>query len=157
MAIEINDIAPDFELESTDGSLFKLSEMVAKGPVLLNFYVGDFGINCTNYMNVFGERIEDLTDLGLTMVGINNDSMDSHQGFKRALGLKWEILHDKDKNVAKSFGAIVGPGHMVTGFTNREFYLIGKDMKVAYTWKAGIPKDLPVFDEVLNGIKEALQ
>ena len=157
MTIGINDIAPDFELESTDGSLFKLSEMVAKGPVLLNFYVGDFGINCTNYMNVFGERFEELTDLGLTMIGINNDSMDSHLGFKRALGLKWEILFDKDKNVAKSFGAIVGPGHMVTGFTNREFYLIDKDMRVLYTWKAGVPKDLPVFDEVLEGIKNALQ
>jgi hypothetical protein len=32
-----------------------------------------------------------------------------------------------------------------------------KDMKVLYTWKAGVPKDLPVFDEVLDGIKKALQ
>ena len=30
MSIQVGDIAPDFELESTDGSLFKLSEEVAK-------------------------------------------------------------------------------------------------------------------------------
>lgn len=155
--MEVNDIAPDFELESTDGSLFKLSEMASKGPVLLNFYVGDFGINCTNYMNVFGERFEELTDLGLVMVGINSDSMDSHMGFKKALGLKWDLLFDKDRVVAKAFGSIVGPGHMVTGFTNREFHLIDKDMKVIYTWKASVPKELPVFDDVLNGVKAALQ
>ena len=157
MSIQIGDVAPDFELEVTDGSLFKLSEEVKKGPVLLNFYVGDFGINCTNYMNIFNERFEELTGLGLSMVGVNHDSMDSHKGFKKALGLKWEILFDKDKTVAKSFGSIVGPGHMVTGFTNREFILIDKDMRVTYTWKASIPKDLPNFDTVLNGVKDALQ
>ena len=157
MSIQIGDIAPDFELESTDGSLYKLSEEVAKTPVLLNFYIGDFGINCTNYMNIFNERLDDLLDLGISMIGINHDSMDSHTGFKKMTGLKWELLFDKDKNVAKTYGAIVGPGHMVTGFTNREFILVGKDMKVLYTWKAGVPKDLPEFDAVLNGVKEALQ
>ena len=157
MSIQIGDLAPDFELESTDGSLFKLSREVKKAPVLLNFYVGDFGINCTNYMTKFCERFEELTDLGITMVGVNNDSMDSHNGFRKAIGLKWDILFDKDKEVAKSFGSIVGPGHMVTGFTNREFILVGNDMNVMFTWKASVPKELPEFDDILNGVKNALQ
>lgn len=155
--MQVNDIAPDFELESTDGSMFRLSDMVQKTPVLLNFYVGDFGINCTNYMNVFRDRFEELAELGLVMVGINNDGMESHAGFKRAIGMKWEILFDRDKHVAKSYGAIVGPGHMTTGFTNREFHLVGKDMRILYVWKASVPKELPNFDEVLNSLKAALQ
>jgi peroxiredoxin len=108
-------------------------------------------------MNVFNERLDELLDLGISMIGINNDSMDSHKGFKKMIGLKWELLFDCDKNVAKSYGAIVGPGHMVTGFTNREFILIDRDMRAKYIWRAEVPKDLPVFDDVLNGVKVALQ
>ena len=62
----------------------------------------------------------------------------------------------KDKAVSKEFGAIVGPGHMVSGFTNREFFLVGKDKKILYTWKAPIPKVLPELDEIVEGIKKAL-
>lgn len=157
MTVNVNDRAPDFELGSTDGSRFRLSDMTGQGPVLLNFYVGDFGINCINYITKFNERIDELTDLGVTFVGINSDSMESHIGFKSARGIRWELLFDKDKTVAKEYGAIVGPGHMVTGFTNRELFLVDTDMTVRYKWKAAIPKDLPQFDDVLAGVRAALQ
>ena len=58
--------------------------------------------------------------------------------------------------ISKEYGAIVGPGHMVSGFTNREFFLIGKDRKILYTWKAPIPKVLPELDEIVEGIEKAL-
>ena len=44
----------------------------------------------------------------------------------------------------------------VSGFTNREFFLIGKDRKILYTWKAPIPKVLPELDEIVEGIEKAL-
>ena len=157
MAIGIGDTAPDFSLPCTNGSTFVLSEEVKNGPVLLNFYVGDFGINCTNYMTKFCERIQEMDDLGVRTVGINDNSMDSHTGFRKAIGLKWELLFDKDKEVAKAYGAIVGPGHMVTGFTNREFILVDGEMKVRFVWRSSVPKELPVFDDILDGVKSAIQ
>ena len=42
---------------------------------------------------------------------------------------------DKDKAVSKQYGAIVGPGHMVSGFTNREFFLVGKDAEILFTYR----------------------
>ena len=62
MALEVGDIAPDFTLESTNGEKFNLYSELEKGPILLNFYVGDFGINCQNYLTKFidrGTRCED--------------------------------------------------------------------------------------------------
>lgn len=156
MSIEVGDIAPDFELEATDGTLFHLSDEVRKKPVFVNFYVGDFGIRCTNYMTVFNERIEEITSLGVTVVGVNDNAMDSHKGFKSRLALKWELLEDRGKKVATQYGCLVGPGHMTTGFTNREIYLVGADMKVLYKWKADVPKDLPVFDAILDGVRNSL-
>lgn len=40
-ALEVGDKAPDFELESTKGGKFKLSNLKGKN-VLINFYVFDF-------------------------------------------------------------------------------------------------------------------
>ena len=40
-ALEVGDMAPDFELESTKGGKLKLSSLKGKN-VLINFYVLDF-------------------------------------------------------------------------------------------------------------------
>ncbi|MFA6710875.1 MAG: peroxiredoxin family protein [Candidatus Methanomethylophilaceae archaeon] len=156
MTFKVGDTAPDFTLPSTDKDVFNLYKELETGPVLLNFYVGDFGINCATYMMKFIESYDSITSLGVRLVPINSDSLDSHRNWKERMGSPFEYLYDKDKTVSKEFGAIVGPGHMVSGFTNREFYLIGTDRKIRYIWKADVPKTLPVFDDVLNGIKSGL-
>ena len=156
MALEVGDKAPDFTVKSTSGKDFNLYEELKNGPILLNFYVGDFGINCTNYMAKFIESYARIEELGVRMVPINPDSLDSHQLFKSRLGAPFEFLFDDKKTVSNMFGAIVGPGHMVSGFTNREFFLIDKEGKIRYTWKAPIPKVLPELDEVVEGVKKAL-
>ena len=156
MKYNVGDTVPDFEMESTDGTVFRLSEAVKRNPVLVNFYVGDFGINCTNYMTKFNERIGEIASLGVTFVGVNDNPMDGHKVFKQRLGLKWELLFDKDRKTATAYGCLVGPGHMTTGFTNREFYLVGKDMTVLFKWRSSVPKELPEFDAILDGVTHAL-
>ena len=156
MKYNVGDTVPDFEMESTDGTVFRLSEAVKRNPVLVNFYVGDFGINCTNYMTKFNERIGEIASLGVTFVGVNDNPMDGHKVFKQRLGLKWELLLDKGKAVATAWECIVGPGHLATGMTNREFYLVDKDLKVLFKWRSEVPKQLPEFDAILDGVRHAL-
>ena len=156
MAIDVGDVAPDFTVESTSGETFNLYNELENGPILLNFYVGDFGINCTNYLTKFIESYNKIEELGVRMVPINPDSLDSHKLWKQRLGAPFDFLFDNKKEVSNLYGAIVGPGYMVSGFTNREFFLIGKDRKVKYTWKAPMPKVLPELDEIVEGIKKNL-
>ncbi len=154
--MNVGDKAPDFTVASTDRDSFDLYEQLKDGPILLNFYVGDFGINCTNYMSKFIEQYDRITSAGVRMVTINNDNMDSHKMFKDRLGAPFEFLYDQDKTVAKEYGAIVGPGFMVTGFTNREFYLIDRDGTIRFIWRSPQPKVLPTVDEIVEGIKVSL-
>ncbi len=156
MTLAIGDKAPDFTAENTEGKSFSLYEELKNGPVLLNFYVGDFGINCTNYMSKFIEQFDRIKETGVRFVAINNDSMDSHRMFRDRLGAPYEFLYDKDKEIAKRYEAIVGPGHLVTGFTNREFYLIDKDGTIKFIWRSPVPKVLPTVDEIVDGIKASL-
>lgn len=156
MAIEVGDKAPDFTLKDTDGNDFHLYDAIKDGPVLVNFYIGDFGINCTMYMNKFIERYDEFTALGVRMFAVNDNSMDSHKMFRDRMGAPYQMLFDEGKKVATQYGAIVGPGHMVSGFTNREFYLVDKEGIVRYKWRSSIPKELPEPDIILDGVKKAL-
>jgi len=38
--LKVGDLAPDFELPNAGGKPVKLSELLARGPVVLNFYRG---------------------------------------------------------------------------------------------------------------------
>ncbi len=156
MTLSIGDTVPDFTVRSTERDAFRLYDELEKGPILLNFYVGDFGINCTAYMTKFTESYDRIRSLGVTMVPINPDSLDSHKMFKDRLGAPFEFLFDDGQKVSSEYGAIVGPGHMVSGFTNREFFLIGKDRKIKYIWRAPVPKVLPDLDEIVEGVKKGL-
>jgi peroxiredoxin len=156
MVLSVGDIAPDFTVRSTEREDFDLYKELEKGPILLNFYVGDFGINCTNYMAKFIESYGRFTEMGVTIVPINPDTLDSHRLWKSRMGAPFEFLFDEKQTVSNQYGAIVGPGHMVSGFTNREFFLIGKDHKIKYIWRAPAPKVLPEVDDIAEGVRKAL-
>ena len=156
MSFTVGDVTPDFTVPSTDRNSFNLYTELKNGPILLNFYVGDFGINCTTYMMKFIESYDKITDLGVKLVPINPDGLESHKNWKKRMDSPFEYLFDENRSISIKFGAIVGPGHMTSGFTNREFYLIGTDKKIRYIWKADVPKTLPILDDIINGIKTGL-
>lgn len=156
MTLAVGDRAPDFTLKSTDRESFNLYEELKKGPILLNFYIGDFGINCTNYMSKFIEQNDRFTELGVRIVAVNDNSLDSHRMFKDRMGSPWEHLFDENKKIASEYGSIIGPGHLVSGFTNREFYLIGKDGTIKFIWKSSVPKELPEVDAIAEGVRKSL-
>src|SRR5207244_5145054 len=62
---QIGDIAPDFELEGTDGR-FKLSDKRGQRVVLL-FYPGDFTPVCTKQFCSYAERPHHMTHLHSTL------------------------------------------------------------------------------------------
>lgn len=156
MTLNVGDTAPDFTMPSTEGE-FHLYEELKNGPILLNFYVGDFGINCTNYMTKFIESGKRFDELGVRIVAINPDSMESHLNFKDRIGSPWEYVHDEKQAVSKEYGAIITESPIVKGFTNREFFLIDGDHKIRYIWRAPVPKVLPEVPEIAEGVEKGLQ
>jgi peroxiredoxin Q/BCP len=97
------DPAPDFELPGTDGP-FRLSEHRGER-VLLLFYPGDNTPVCTRQFCSYRDHAEDVSGLGATVVGISNQSVDSHAQFIAKNGLNVPLLADEDGAVAKSYGA----------------------------------------------------
>ena len=151
--LEIGDKAPDFRMPSVDRNEFCLYEELKNGPILLNFYVGDFGINCTTYMTRMIELEQKFKEIGVRIFPINPDGLENHRSFRDRLNSPYDHIHDVKQTVSREYGAIVDVESMVKGFTNREFFLIDKEGNIRYIWRAATPKVLPDMEEVLAEVK----
>ncbi len=101
--IAVNDKAPGFRLQSDSGETYQLSEHSGTR-VLLVFYPGDNTPVCTRQLCEYRDGIEAFANLGVTVVGISSDSLESHRAFRRKHDLPFVLLSDPDLEVAQRYG-----------------------------------------------------
>jgi peroxiredoxin len=120
------DQAPPFELQGTGGKTYKLSDYSETG-VILAFYPGDFTPVCTKQFCSYRDDGDRIEALGLPMLGISPQNVESHERFAEQHGLRVPLLYDEDKRVARAYGA-VGPA----GFIRRSIFLIDERGIIRY-------------------------
>jgi peroxiredoxin len=145
---EVGDTAPDFTLPSTQGEI-ALSERLRQRSVLLVFYPGDDTYVCTRQLCDYRDHVGAFEKLRVDVLGINPQSLASHQKFADKHGFSFPLLADTDKSVCRAYGALG-----LLGMAKRALVLIGSDAKVR--WRR---TDLPVFhrsaaelEEVISGL-----
>lgn len=124
--LSVGDPAPPFDLPGTGGRRYRLADYRVTG-VILAFYPGDFTPVCTKQFCSYRDDGDRIEALGLPMLGISPQTVESHERFAEQHGLAVPLLYDEGKRTARSYGA-VGPG----GFIRRSIFLIGSDDRVAY-------------------------
>jgi peroxiredoxin Q/BCP len=124
--LKMGDRAPDFELQGTGSRTYSLSEYLGRG-VILAFYPGDFTPVCTKQFCSYRDDGDRIEGLGMPMVGISPQSVESHDRFTAEHGLNVPLLADPDKRVAHAYG-VVGPG----GFIRRSVFLVDRAGVVRY-------------------------
>lgn len=95
----------DFELPSTGGQPFRLSEHAGK-KLVLYFYPKDATPGCTTEAQQFRDLHASYTQAGTEVFGISRDSLKSHANFKAKHGLPFEMLADSDELACTLFGVI---------------------------------------------------
>jgi peroxiredoxin Q/BCP len=116
--LRVGDRAPHFELEGTAGRAYRLTDYTETG-VILAFYPGDFTPVCTHQFCSYRDDGDRLEALGVPMVGISPQNVESHEQFADRHALTVPLLSDPGKAVARAYG-VVGPG----GFIRRAVFLI---------------------------------
>lgn len=106
--IEVGDRAPEFELPGTGDKTYRLSDYRGR-KVILAFYPGDFTPTCTKQFCSYRDQGERLDSLGAEVLGISPQSVGSHERFAEEKRLNVPLLADEDKEVARSYGIVVGP------------------------------------------------
>ena len=131
MALSVNQAAPDFTLPSTNGENFHLRQAWAGQPGILYFYPKNFTRQCTKEACGFRDEFSFFRDLNITVVGISQDTLQSHHKFKKAYQLPFELLADQGGKVSKLYGARIP----LLGMTKRITYLLDAEHRVAAAYE----------------------
>jgi len=106
--LKVGDPAPEFELPGTGDKIYRLSDYRGR-KLILAFYPGDFTAVCTKQFCSYRDEGERLDGLGAEVLGISSQSVDSHERFAKEKSLNVPLLADEDKEVARAYGAAMGP------------------------------------------------
>ncbi len=123
---DVGDPAPEFELEGTGDRTYRLADYRGRG-VILAFYPGDFTTVCTRQFCSYRDEEERLKKLGVELLGISPQSIDSHERWVTENSLRVPLLADPALRVAKAYGATL-PG----GIVRRSTFVIDGELVVRH-------------------------
>jgi peroxiredoxin Q/BCP len=130
MSLSVGQKAPDFDVVSSSGKALKLSDFRGKKNVVLYFYPGDFTPVCTKETCGFRDMYAELESKDTEVIGVSVDSDESHRKFAEEYKVPFALVSDKDKDLAKAYGATSFLGKIL-GKTGRLTYLIDKNGVIA--------------------------
>ena len=133
MVLKIGEEAPGFELETSEGSVFRSSELEGQWKVIF-FFAKSGSPTCKRGCLSFKEQYELFQSLEppVEVIGISQDTVQQHKKFKKELDLPFPLLSDQERDVAEKFGV---PLHLGL-FPSKSSFVIGPDNKVqhVYDW-----------------------
>jgi thioredoxin-dependent peroxiredoxin len=102
--VRTGDTAPDFELPDETGTVRRLSDLLAGGPVVLFFYPAAMTTGCTRESCHFRDLAGEFAEAGAQRVGISADAVERQHEFAERHSLGYPLLSDPDRSVAEAFG-----------------------------------------------------
>lgn len=96
--------ATDFSLPDQDGKMHKLSDYSGHW-VVLYFYPKDDTPGCIKEACSFRDNLEKLEKLGVVILGVSKDSVESHKKFYDKYHLNFLILSDEERKVIDAYHA----------------------------------------------------
>ena len=103
MSITIGSKAPDFMLPDQNGIMHSLAEYTGMH-VLLYFYPKDDTEGCTVEACSFRDRLNELKEKNVQVLGVSADTTESHIKFAQKYQLNFPILSDTNKEVIEAYG-----------------------------------------------------
>jgi len=139
--LSAGDRAPDFNLAADDGS--SVSRASLKGrPFVIYFYPKDDTSGCTKEAIDFSASLSKFEKLGVTVIGVSKDSLESHEKFKKKHKLKLTLGSDPEVKTATAYGVWVEKsmyGRKYMGM-ERATYLVDAKGVIAEAWhKVKVP------------------
>ncbi|MDA0712890.1 MAG: peroxiredoxin, partial [bacterium] len=102
--LKIGQEAPDFTLFDQNGNQVSLSNFKGKQNVVIFFYPKDNTPGCTAQSCSFRDNYVGFKSLNTQVLGISDDSTESHQTFSQKNRLTYPILSDEKGVVREKYG-----------------------------------------------------
>jgi peroxiredoxin Q/BCP len=126
--LAVGDRAPSFEMATDEGEKITSTSLRGKAYVLY-FYPKDDTSGCTKEAIAFTENARKFAALGITVIGVSKDSVQSHEKFRKKYGLQIHLASDPEKETAEEYGVWVQKklyGRSYMGMDRATFLVDGK-------------------------------
>ncbi|MHA3026605.1 peroxiredoxin [Chromohalobacter israelensis] len=136
MTLQLGEIAPDFTVESTEGTL-GFHQWLGKDWAVLFSHPADYTPVCTTELGAFARRKDEFAARDVKLVGVSVDPLASHHGWARDIeqtqgaALNYPLLADADQVVAQLYGMIHPKADPKV--TVRTVFIIDSDKKIRLT------------------------
>lgn len=131
----MSNMAPEFELPSTDG-IVSLSALRGT-KVVLFFYPRDDTSGCTKENEAFSAMKPEFEALDVKLFGVSKDSVKSHEKFMTKKALTVPLISDEDSDMCERYGVWVEKkmyGKTFMGI-ERATFLINEQGEIAQEWR----------------------
>lgn len=137
--LRVGQAAPDFTLKDQTGKLVTLSQFRDQHVVVLYFYPKDDTPGCTKEACSFRDDITRFNALGVRVLGVSIDGVESHRAFAEKNRLNFPILSDVDHRVSLAYGVF----SRLVGFAyaKRSTFVIGPDGMIRRIFTDVDPQD----------------
>ncbi|MCC7266271.1 MAG: peroxiredoxin [Caulobacteraceae bacterium] len=154
MALQLDDVAPDFTQDSTEGQL-SFYDWAGDAWVILFSHPKDYTPVCTTELGVVAKLKPEFDKRGVKVIGLSVDPADSHAGWSKDIEetqgarLNFPLIADHDRKVSDLYGMIHPNASDTT--TVRSVFVIDPAHKVrlTLTYPASTGRN---FDELLRVI-----
>lgn len=158
MAVRLGDIAPDFEAQTTAGTL-RFHEWLGNGWGILFSHPKDFTPVCTTELGEVAKLMPEFAKRNTKVLALSVDSVDDHvrwsADIEETQGTRpnYPLIADPERKVSQLYD-MIHPNASDT-LTVRSVYIIGPDKKVklTLTYPASTGRN---FDEILR-VLDSLQ
>jgi thioredoxin-dependent peroxiredoxin len=137
--------APVLMAKDQDGEPVNFADVYSKGATLIYFYPKAGTAGCTAQACSLRDSFADLTQKGVQVLGVSEDTVESQKRFKDENKLPFTLIADSDGKVAEAFGV---PTTM--GLAKRQSFIV-KDGKIA--WMSPQAKTKEHAEEVLAALE----
>jgi thioredoxin-dependent peroxiredoxin len=140
MAVRINDVAPDFTAETTEGKI-NFHEWIGDKWAVLFSHPKDFTPVCTTELGYMAKLKPEFDKRNCKIIGLSADPLSDHQGWSKDIqetqgqAPNYPMIADPELNVAKLYDMLAAsetPGKRTPADnqTVRNVFLIGPDKKI---------------------------
>ncbi len=100
------DKMPAFSLPNAKNKTASSDAMLSKGPIVVNFYRGEWCPYCNLELRAFQEVLPEIIDLGAQLVAISPNLPDKSLSSIEKHSLTFEVLSDIGNKISRQFGLV---------------------------------------------------
>lgn len=120
-ALKSGQSAPLFTLPDAFGNEVSLKALLAKGPVVISFYRGEWCPFCNLELRALEEALPKIKALGATLIAISPEKPDHGIVATEKHKLTFPVLRDFSNKVADQFGIVFQVGQELQQFSKNVF------------------------------------